>query len=138
MPDYHIWIHGNGIDGENGGSPFKPQTLQKQSDLSNFQTLINESFVEKASPYVAIGLAVAKTTDKILTTGFDHLSNFTGNYQYSMAFNNVKSFIGATLNPVGVAYNTIKRTFEINKYEKRVNEQRQLVGSYRFNRKVGV
>ena len=79
-------------------------------------------------PWVAVIIAIAKTADKVVSTGFAHQAEYTGHYENSTAYNNFKTIMGNVMNPVGFAKNLVHRNFQINKQNKEIAEQNKLLG----------
>lgn len=156
MPDYNIYIR-DLTGGSGSASPTSPAKSEEEpsgaeiflkgasavksfasSGASNF---INSGVasVSKVIPAIAIAVAALKTTDKILTTGFSHLEDYTGNYQYAMAYNNIKTGLGNFINPVGYLLNEAHRQAQFDKQNKRIQQERTLIGNSQLTTyKVGV
>lgn len=155
MPDYNIFIHATGTS--NSFSKIKPWGNQEEdsadapftvakSVTKNAGQFISSGFTQYAetgvsslariAPAVAIAVAAVKVTDKILTTGFSHLETYTGHYEYSMNFNNFKTAIGNFLNPIGTMMKYVRRQNQFDLQNKRVEQERTLVGNSILNLSV--
>lgn len=143
--DYHIYLHGVGgteLQSKTKpftykDSPFKPRESQSVED--NQMTETGAASLSKVAPYVAVAIAVAKVSDKILTTGFAHLSEYTGHYEYEMNYNNFKTALNHVFNPVGYLKQIIHRNAQWNKQNIAIAEERQLLGDTLYkNQKIGV
>lgn len=142
--DYHIYLHS---DKE---STLASNTQPKEDSLGGaFKSKVKGDFtseiasggemLSKISSTAAIVVAVAKVVDKVLTTGFEHLSNYTGQYQYSMAMNNFNTQMRNVFNPFGLAKQVIHRELEFNKQNQEIQLQSQLLGETVFSvKKVGL
>ncbi len=151
--DYHIYLHSEEQstlasntqpkDDALGGA-FKPTNFMKdikQFGKSGFSSFINTgvSNLSKALPIVGTVVAAGAVTNKVLTVGFEHLSNYTGHYEYSMGFNNFKTTISHVINPIGYVKQLVHRQFEINKQNQEIELQSQLLGETVFStKKVGL
>ena len=138
--DYHIYLHsneGNSLTSntqpkeEAMGGVFKPETFIKQvKKWGNMGTggLIKTgvSELEKVLPHASLAIVAAKGTDKVLSMGFQHLASYTGNYEYSMEFNNFMTIINMT--PVSLAYRSIKIHFQTKKFNEQQAAFRELMG----------
>lgn len=142
MPnDYHIYLHSNEGSSLTSntqpkedamGGVFRPTSvirdIQRYSQQANISSLVKTGAAElsKAVPYVALGVAAAKGVEKVLSTGFEHLASYTGNYQYSMEFNNFMTIIKMT--PVSLIYRNIKINFQTKKFNDKQQAFRELMG----------
>lgn len=140
MADYHIYLHseeGSSLASntqpkeEAMGGVFKPDTFIKQTkkwgNMSAgglFETGAAE--LATAHPYAALAVAATKGTEKVLSMGFQHLASYTGNYEYSMEFNNFMTIINMT--PVSLAYRLIKIHFQTKKFNEQQAAFRELMG----------
>lgn len=138
--DYHIYLHseeGSSLESntqpkeEAMGGAFKPNTFIKQvkkwSNMSAgglFKTGAAE--LVTAHPHAALAVAAAKGTEKVLSMGFQQLASYTGNYQYSMEFNNFMTIINMT--PVTIAYKAIKLHYQTKKFNEKQEAFRELMG----------
>jgi hypothetical protein len=138
--DYHIYLHseeGNSLESntqpkeEAMGGAFKVKTYIKQiKKWSNMSTggLLKTGAAELATahPYAALAVAAVKGTEKVLSMGFQHLASYTGNYQYSMEFNNFMTIINMT--PVSLGYRAAKIHFQTKKFNEQQEAFRELMG----------
>lgn len=150
MPDYHIYIHGDG-NGESIGGQTKPyqnsgdgtafsntkpspmDVINKTQDVAQhgFGSLINTGVaaLSKIAPPVAIAVAIIKATDKVLTTGFAHQEKWNGNYENSVGYNNFKTELGNFINPMKYGYTMVMREKEFELQNRGTVQQNRLVGS---------
>ena len=140
--DYHIYLHG--IQGQEGNQT-KPFSTKKESAFGskgNDEEEIAEtgsSALSKTAPWVAIAIAAAKTTEKVLTIGFSHLREYAGHYEYEMGYNNFKTAFNHVMNPVGYVRQILHRNFQFNKENQRIEQEARLIGSSVYNKtKIGV
>lgn len=138
--DYHIYLHseeGSSLASntqpkeETMGGRFKPNTFIKEvKKWANMSTggLLKTGAAELATahPNAALAIVAAKGTEKVLSMGFQHLASYTGNYQYSMEFNNFMTIINMT--PVSLAYRSIKIHFQTKKFNEQQEAFRELMG----------
>ena len=155
MADYNIYIHSysentGGSGSEPGFSLVKPWSNQPATGgVASFQTFQNVAHnaeqiatvgfapyintgvaaLGKVVPAIAIIYAVAKIADKIVTTGLEHVETYTGHYEYSMGWNNFKTDIANTVNPIGVAIKNYKRQKEYDLKNLQIEQERKLVGN---------
>lgn len=149
MADYKIYIHSYA---EGGGTtaPTKPwdnqpsngetspfevaeNAIQKtqQFATSGFSSAANTGVatLSRAFPAVALAVVAAKVAESILTTGFQHVETYTGHYEYSMGFNNFKTAVSNAFNPMGVWFKNMHREYQFNLQNKRIEQERTLVGN---------
>ena len=144
MADYHIYLHsneGNSLASntqpkdaeESMGGVFTAKSVFKgvqQFANSGFSSAINTGVaaLSKAVPIVAAAVIGIKVIDSVLTTGFKHLESYTGNYQYSMEYNNFKTNIGYAINPIKLLKKQMEIHFESQKFNNKQKEYRTLMG----------
>ena len=142
MADYHIYLHsneGNSLASntqpkdaeESMGGVFVPKTFIKDANkIANMSAsgLFKTGAAElaKVYPQAALAVAAVKGTEKILSTGFEHLQSYTGNYEFSMEFNNFMTIINMT--PVSVIYKSIKINHQTKKFNDKQQAFRELMG----------
>ena len=143
MADYHIYLHsneGNSLASntqpkdaeETMGGVFVPKTfikdVNKYANMSAgglFKTGAAE--LAKVHPQAALAVAGVKVTEKVLSTGFEHLQSYTGNYEFSMGFNNFMTiFVNTT--PVTAIYKSIKINQQTKKFNDKQQAFRELMG----------
>lgn len=146
MADYNIYIHANGSDGfssqtkpwdnqNDGGNGFttarnalnKTYSFTQSGFTSYAETGVSQ--LSKVFPAIALGVAVAKIGDKIMTAGFSHLETYTGHYEYSMEWNNFKTAINNVLNPIGSILKVVRRQYQFNLQNQRLDQERTLIGN---------
>lgn len=141
---YHIYIHSNEgsslasntqpkDSSETMGGVFTAKSAFKgaqQFASGGFSSAINTGVaaLSKAVPVVAVAVVAAKVVDGVLTTGFKHLESYTGNYQYSMEYNNFKTNIGYAINPIKLLKKQLEINFESQKFNNKQKEYRSLMG----------
>jgi len=143
MADYHIYLHSNTSSSIKSHTEPKEETMGgafstiqtgiakvQQFSNSGFQSYISTGVaaLSKAIPPIALAIAVAKITDKVVSTGFGHLESYTGHYEYSLAYNNFKSGVGALINPIGTAKRLANIYLEQDKFNRRQEQVKSLVG----------
>jgi len=142
MADYHIYLHsneGNSLASntqpkdaeESMGGVFVPKTFIKDANkIANMSAggLFKTGAAElaKVHPYAALAVAAVKGTEKVLSTGFEHLQSYTGNYEFSMEFNNFMTIINMT--PVSFIYKSIKLNYQTKKFNDKQQAFRELMG----------
>lgn len=146
MADYHIYLHTDAPT--SSGNQTKPfQNKETTGGEDNFLPKASQVYgtakgivggnglnmgvaaLSKVAPWVAVVVAIAKVGDKVLSTGFAHQEEYKGNYKNNVNYNNFKSMLGATFNPVGVGYSLIKQQYEIEKYNLAIQQQNKLIGN---------
>lgn len=144
--DYHIYIHDpNGASGNGSGNKTTPFSA-KSSDES-FKTAVQQPYsiakglasgngvsmgvsaLTKVAPWVAVVVAAITTTDKVLTTGFGHLEEYTGDYSYNVNYNNFKTKLGMVLHPVKTYMTTRHKDAQWKKQNKEITQQNRLIGN---------
>lgn len=142
MADYHIYLHsneGNSLASntqpkdaeESMGGVFVPKTFIKDANkIANMSAggLFKTGAAElaKVHPQAALAVAAVKGTEKVLSTGFEHLQSYTGNYEFSMEFNNFMTIINMT--PVSFIYKSIKLNYQTKKFNDKQQAFRELMG----------
>lgn len=158
MPqDYHIYLHsagestdnqtmpfdnrpkptgGNTDPNSNGPSaPFVMQSINTVDQIISGQDMVGKGInsgvaaLAKASPWVAATIALGKVADKVITTGFEHLSTYRGRFEYSMEYNNAKVQFGNMFNPFKYLYNTYHTQKQYDLQNMKIQEQRRLTGN---------
>ena len=142
MADYHIYIHSNEGSSLASNTQPKEETMggaftaksafkgAQQFASGGFSSAINTGVaaLSKAVPVVAAAVVAVKVVDGVLTTGFKHLESYTGNYQYSMEYNNFKTNIGYAINPIKLLKKQLEIHFESQKFNNKQKEYRSLMG----------
>ena len=140
--DYHIYLHSN--EGSSLASNTQPKeesmggVFSAKNTINDVQKFANSGFssmintgtaaLSKAIPFVAVAVVGAKVADKVLSVGFHHLESYTGNYQFSMEYNNFKTIMGYVVNPVSLFKKQMQIHFEQQKFNNRQKEYRTLMG----------
>lgn len=118
--DYHIYLHSdsNGGSRSTSGGHTKPFSVQKDESFGSMiqpakQVMSNVangnvvntgvSALAKVAPWVAVVVAAVKIADKVVSTGFAHQEEYTGDYTNNVALNNFKTQISNAMNPIGWA-----------------------------------
>lgn len=141
--DYHIYIHKAGKgDSSNNTRPFDTRTEEVSGDMfdtlgssgsdDNQQIQVGIAMLGKVAPAVAAVVAGVKVADNVMTIGFGHLEEYTGNFQYNMELSNFKN----QLNPIAYAKYSLNRYMQMRKINTKITEQNKLFGQT-FNSKVG-
>ena len=157
MPqDYNIYIHsdeGKGVDIGKNTVPFANQEnvddnafnsiksgIQKAESIATggFGGVINTGVAAlgRAIPQIALIVAAGAVANKVVTTGFQHLECYTGNFEYSLGLNNFKAAIGRTLNPIGTFFKAQHIQAQAHKQNAAIREGNRLFGLTRT--KIGV
>lgn len=146
--DYNIYIHSNEGIGSDISKTTVPFTNQKSVDDNAFNTvnagikkaeeiatngfggIVNTgvAMLGKTIPFVATAVMLGVVADKVMTTGFQHLECYTGNYAYSMGYNNFKAAIGRTLNPIGTFFKAQHIQAQAHKQNAAIREGNRLFG----------
>lgn len=142
MADYHIYLHSN--EGNSLQSNLQPKDRSMGGAFSvksaynavnkfvssGFSSVINTGVaaLSKAIPIVAGVMIAGKIADNILETGFHHLESYTGNYQYSMEYNNFKTVVGMIINPMKAVRAQLHIVNEQKKFNDKQKEYRTLMG----------
>ena len=151
MADYHIYIHSENGSG-NKTQPFS--TRKDQPFIANQNAITTEksealesisgieggtSSVTKVAAVIAVAKIIHSLADKVLTTGFSHLTEYTGHYEYEMAFNNYKTSISNTLHPIKTIQKLIHRNKQFEKNNIRIAEEAKVIGKTVYSDyKIGV
>ena len=164
MGDHKIYIYSQGnvmsLGGdENGSSPFTPFAMAGEGGGSNqgvatfqkgiqqaqgfvqsgFKGLINTGVAAlgRVFPWAVLVYMAIKTADSIITSGLEHISQYTGDYKYNLNFNNWKTTVSNAINPIGMFISAQTRYMQMQKNNFALQEQRTLVGRTLSNRKAG-
>ena len=156
MPEHKIVIYANGFgqskdrnftpfsNVDDDGDPLAPfrqrsQAKRDWADSKREQEETGVAALAKISPYVAIAIAAVKVSSSVAGVVSSVLSDYAGDYRFSVAFNNWKSTISNVFNPIGLAVNYTKRVFDFKKNEQSLQQQRTLIGRTAINNgKLGV
>ena len=143
--DYHIYIHSDKNGSGNNTKPFSNdkdsafKTIASQDSILEDDTEVGAAALSKVAPAVAVAVAVAKVTDKILSVGFSHLREYTGHYEYELGYNNFKTAINHIVNPVGYIKQTLHRDFQFRKENQRIEQEAKVIGKTIYSDvKIGV
>lgn len=154
--DYNIYIHSNEGTGSNLRKTTVPFANQESVDDNAFQTvqkgikeaeeLATNGFggvvntgvaaLGRAIPQIAMIVAAGAVANKVITTGFQHLETYTGNFEYSLGLNNFKAALGRTLNPVGTFFKVKHIQAQAHKENEAIREGNRLFGI--TQNKIGV
>lgn len=146
--NYNIYLHSNEGMGSDLGKATVPFANQQNVDDNAFNTVrkgiqqaenlathgfggvINTGVAAlgRALPQIALVVAAGAVVDKVLTTGFQHLETYTGNFNYSLGMNNFKAALGRTLNPIGTFFKTMHIQAQANKQNAAIRENNRLFG----------
>lgn len=89
--------------------------------------------IKKAVPEVAVAYLAVKAIDQLVETALPIYAGYTGDYQPSFNYANVKAVIGAVMNPIGLVGDVVTRQMEINKQNLKITQQRMLTGNSIIN-----
>lgn len=150
MADYHIYLHSDNQTDTSNVVPFSDRKAAiddftpTQNGDGSFEeaksiNMPGAAMLKKLTPWVSFGIASAVAVDKILTTGFNHLQEYTGRYEYALDINNVNTFVHNATHPISTFKSMIRKNFVYDKLNKEVEQNRALLGETIFsNKKVGV
>lgn len=146
--NYNIYLHSDEGMGSDLGKTTVPFANQEKVDDNAFNTI--KSGIQKAEsiatggfggvintgvaalgkvvPQIALVVAAGAVANKVMTTGFQHLECYTGNYAYSMGYNNFKAAIGRTLNPIGTFFKAQHIQAQAHKQNTAIREGNRLFG----------
>lgn len=160
--DYNIYIRGKSttdqgtidtvpfdnrpgiVDGsEESVAPFIQKGISEAEDVlgGGFSSAINTgvAMLTKAVPWLALLYTATKITDKVITTGATHMEDYTGNYNFSMGLNNLKTTINNVINPAGYGTKVLHFEMQANKERKRIEQEKQLIGNSMLGKvKIGI
>lgn len=143
--DYHIYLHseGNGSSG-NKTTPF---SSREDNENSAFQNITSTAFngaktiasgnavntgvatLGKIAPVVALTVVSIKVLDKIMTIGLSHVAEYTGNYKYSVDYNNFKTEMYNAIHPIRYWLSIQHQRAQFNKQNKEIAQQDKLIGN---------
>ena len=147
MADYHIYLHGEGNgSSSNKTTPFSAkqenestgifQTAAASKAFSTAKTVASGGAVStgvaalaKVFPWIAAVIAVAKITDHVISTGFAHQEEYTGNYANNMNYNNFKTLMSSYFHPVKAQLAYIHQQKQFEKQNKAIAQQNRLIGN---------
>lgn len=140
--DYHIYLHG--AERASGGNQTKPFSTRKEEDrsFSSFSTLASTSStmakgqmastgasaITKAVPWVAAIVAAVKVVDHVLSTGFEHQEEYTGNFRNNVNYNNFKTILHNVVNPINFVLRSAHQNAQYRKQNIEIEQQRNLIG----------
>ena len=144
--DYHIYLHSdsNGGSRSTGGGHTKPFSVKKDESFGSMiqpakQLMSNVangnvvntgvSALAKIAPWVAVVVAAVKIADKVVTTGFAHQEEYTGNYTNNVVYNNFKTQLSNAMNPIGWARKLVHNEFQFHKRELAREQEKVLLGN---------
>ena len=76
--------------------------------------------LSKVAPWVAAVIVAAKITDKVLSTGFAHQEEYTGNYINNVNYNNFKAQVNMIFHPVQTFLSIAHQQAQYNKQNKAI------------------
>ena len=136
--DYHIYLHNLNEGGQSNPTvptpPDKPSmTVPNYSEEAGkaFDPRMALSTAAKAAKGflpIAVTIAVAKVTDKVLTVALPLMAKESGDYSGTIAYSNFKAQVNNLTHPVSTALNWIKAEQEIRLSNERSSRQRELLG----------
>ena len=140
--DYHIYIHDTNSGSGNKTTPFSAKTNESSfatkinTGIKKVQGVLNGSVVNtgvaalsKAIPIIATALIIGKITDKVLTTGFAHQEEYTGNYENNVNYNNFKAAISNAFHPIRTVLARVHMEKQVEKNNKEIAQQNRLIGN---------
>jgi len=143
--DYHIYIHDNSGNGGTGNktTPFSVKSEQDSSFSKTAGTAFNiakgiakgngvnmgVSALAKVVPWVAVAVATVKIADKVLTTGYAHQEEYTGNFRNNVNYNNIKTQIHNTFHPIQTWLSVKHQEAQFRKANRAIEQQNRLVGN---------
>lgn len=154
--NYNIYLHsdeGMGSDLGKSTVPFANQEkvsdnafntiksgIQKAENIATggFGGVINTGVAAlgKVVPQIALVVAAGAVANKVITTGFQHLETYTGNFEYSLGLNNFKAGLGRALNPIGTFFKVKHIQAQAYKENEAIREGNRLFGI--TQNKIGV
>ena len=108
---------------------------------SGFTGLLNQgiSALGQVLPIVGVVYAVGKTIDNLVDTAVNSIAEYSGDYSFSIPFNNFKTGINNVMQPVSLAKNLLLTQLNIERQNRQIAQNRTLVGSATLrNTKIGV
>lgn len=144
MADYHIYLHGDGLNNKSETTPYQSYNMENDGDIPfNPNQYVNVaknvakgnginmgvSALSKVAPWTIAAIVAAKVTDKVLTIGFAHQEEYTGNYINDVNYNNFKAQVHAYTHPIQTAFSLIHQQSQFNKYNKAIEQQNTLIGN---------
>lgn len=144
MADYHIYLHSDQVSGQNKTTPYQNKESQNGGDSSfgakqglNIAKNVAQgngvnmgvAALSKVAPWVAAFIVAGKITDRVLTTGFAHQEEYTGNYINNVNYNNFKAQFNAVFHPVQTALSIFHQQAQFNKQNKAIAQQNTLIGN---------
>lgn len=145
--DYHIYLHsvGGGSNGNGGSvSRIQPFSSENNEDVGSAFKPIKQGFsaiasgnaintgvaaLTKVVPTIATFVALTKIADKVLTTGFSHQTEYTGNYDNEVAYNNFKTSFYNAVHPIRFWLSIKHQDAQFRKQNKAIAEQNRLIGN---------
>ena len=143
--DYHIYLHG--VESGNSDSQKTAPFSSKSESDGEFSTTAKQGFsvakgiasgngvnmgvaaLTKVAPWVAVAAAAISITDKVLTIGFSHVTEYTGNYDLEVGYNNFKTSFYNSLHPVKFWLSIKHQDAQFRKQNKQITEQNKLIGN---------
>lgn len=136
--DYNIYIHDRTSQNKptqartTGGSftTSKTSETQQTSGFSIGSMVSSQKFAKfgKFGIAIAVVAAAVKIGDSVVSTIEPFVTRETGDYRFSVAYNNVKSMISAVTNPFQTALSTLTNIQETRLFNQRQEQQRLLIG----------
>ena len=140
--DYNIYIHDK-TSGQSkptqarvgGGTNTTPKESASQSQSSDGKlSAASQLFkVGKAGKTAAIIYAVYKISDKVVSTIEPFVTRETGDYRFSVTYNNYKSALGVVLNPIGSVTSYLSYQQEMRLFNQKQEQSRMLIGESSIN-----
>lgn len=150
MPDYNIYIHGSGDSSSGSQAKVKTTPIDNREDNESVAPFIQKGMqnaygimqgntggyvgegiaaLSKVSPWIALAVTAIKITDNILTTGSQHWETYTGDYRFSMEYNNFKTLVGNFINPIKTVMTGFSRQKAYELQNRVIEQERTLVGT---------
>ena len=140
--DYNIYIHDK-TSGQSkptqarvgGGTNTTPKESASQLQSSDGKlSAASQLFkVGKAGKVAVIMYAAYKIADKVVSTIEPFVTRETGDYRFSVTYNNYKSALGVVLNPIGSVTSYLSYQQEIRLFNQRQEQARMLLGEGSIN-----
>lgn len=164
MADYNIYIHTVGTSGNNSSptTPFQLRGTEQTASGSGESidggfspsTIVQKGAAFISNPDSAIGAVMASTigkigiaafvvntvtkiTDKALTMYNNYATTASGNYKFSIEYNNYKTALHNALTPFSTEVNRQLNQLQINKENAKNEQERMLLGGTIINAPYG-
>ena len=149
MADYNIYIHTIGGGSSDSGSKTTPVSFNSESPTkswtsvaqkgisiaSNPDSLVSSGIgaFAKAIPAIAIAYAAIKLTDKAITTVNSFVTTETGDYRFTVGYENFKTNIRTVLTPFSSSLSALKSVQNMRIEDMKRSQQRELLGDSVIN-----